>query len=168
MTNSLKHLLSVSILLLFCIGCSSTTLPKKENTKTITSKQISLSSDLRDEIILYSLGLLNIQYQWGGKKPDFGLDCSGLVSYVYANAVNIKLPGKASLQAEYGREVDLATIKPGDLLFFNTTGKSYSHVGIYIGENKFIHAPKTGDVVKVSKLEKYYKQKFQKAVTFFS
>ncbi len=163
------------ILLIGTFTACSTTV---KNNKSISTKRfnppieqkivLDSHSSAREEITLFSLGLLNIQYQWGSQKPDFGLDCSGLVAYVYQNAVNIKLPHKASIQAMYGREISIDELKAGDLLFFNTTGKDYSHVGIYIGENKFIHAPKKGDSVKVSLFQNYYKKKFQKAITFFS
>lgn len=157
---------SIFIFYILCIsGCATS---KYTTPSTVSSVNLIKKSELREEVILFSLGLLNIQYTWGSQKPDFGLDCSGLVSYVYKNVANISLPHKASLQVRYGREISISELKPGDLLFFNTTGKDFSHVGIYIGDNKFIHAPKTGDNVKISLFENYYKKKFQKAVTLFS
>lgn len=170
------NLIKLFILLLMSVLTACSSVPK--NNKSISTKPVNppteqkivldSHSSAREEITLFSLGLLNIQYQWGSQKPDFGLDCSGLVAYVYQNAVNIKLPHKASIQATYGKEIEIKDIQAGDLIFFNTTGKDYSHVGIYIGDNKFIHAPKKGDSVKVSLFQNYYRKKFQKAVTFFN
>jgi len=127
----------------------------------------TLTSEQKSEIVLFSMGLTDTKYNWGSKKPNFGLDCSGLVSYVFKSALNIKLSGAAKDIVKYGRSVPLSHIhnqklELGDLLFFNTTGKSYSHVGIYIGNNSFLHSSSGAGKVIISKLSnKYYISKLE-------
>ncbi len=107
-----------------------------------------------NEVVLFSLGLINIDYRFGGKNPEAGLDCSGMVSYVFDQSVNLKLKGSAADIARRGRVVDIAYIQPGDLVFFNTMNKPLSHVGIYIGEGRFIHAPSSKGKVRIDSLAK--------------
>lgn len=122
----------------------------------------TLTQEQKSELMMFSMGVTDTKYNWGSKKPDFGLDCSGLVSYVFKSALNIKLVGAAKDIVKYGRSVPLAQVHSnkleiGDLLFFNTTGKPYSHVGIYIGNNSFLHSSSGAGKVIVSKLnQKYY------------
>lgn len=98
---------------------------------------------------------LGVPYKFGGNSKD-GLDCSALVKIVYEKASGIVLPRVASQQANSTRKIAKSELKPGDLVFFNTRRKQYSHVGIYIGDNKFIHAPRTGAKVRVEDMDKYY------------
>lgn len=90
-------------------------------------------------------------YRWGATGPN-SFDCSGLTSYVYKNGAGITLPRVSRSQATVGTYVNRANLKPGDLVFFGS-GKSITHVGMYVGDQKFIHSPQTGDVVKVSKMD---------------
>ena len=93
---------------------------------------------------------LGVPYVWGGASPS-GFDCSGLTMYVYAQ-VGVSLPHNAAAQYGYGSPSRAAASQPGDLVFFDGLG----HVGLYIGGNEFIHAPHTGDVVKISSLTGWY------------
>lgn len=108
------------------------------------------------EVVLYALGLLNIDYRFGGANPESGLDCSGMVSYIYRQAAGISLPHNAAQIAQLGREVGRQQLEPGDLVFFNTRNKPFSHVGIYIGDERFVHAPATNGQIKVSSLRNSY------------
>ncbi|MFO1380030.1 MAG: C40 family peptidase [Chitinivorax sp.] len=108
------------------------------------------------EVVLYALGLLNIDYRFGGANPESGLDCSGMVSYIYRQAAGISLPHNAAQIAQLGREVERQQLEPGDLVFFNTRNKPFSHVGIYIGDERFVHAPATNGQIKVSSLRNSY------------
>lgn len=102
---------------------------------------------------------LGTKYVWGGEAPG-GFDCSGLMQYV-AKQLGITIPRTAADQAKAGKEVGKGELQPGDMVFFNTSGSRVSHVGMYIGDGKMIHAPKTGDVVKVSSIEdSYYASKY--------
>lgn len=120
------------------------------------------------EVVMYALGLMDIDYRFGGKNPEGGLDCSGMVSYIYRNALGIELPPNAARIAQIGREIETASLAPGDLVFFNTTGKRFSHVGIYLGEDRFIHAPSSNGKIKISNLKSgYYAKRLDAARTLF-
>lgn len=110
----------------------------------------------KSEGVLQALLALGIDYRSGGSSVATGFDCSGLVAHVYQSAFNVRLPRLTRAQAEQGVPVDLTEIESGDLLFYNTLGHPNSHVGIYIGDGRFIHAPKTGAKVRVEKLNSAY------------
>jgi cell wall-associated NlpC family hydrolase len=95
---------------------------------------------------------IGVPYRWGGVSPITGMDCSGLVQLVFRNAVGINLPRTAIEQATQGNRVSLRDLKPGDLVFFNTIGRNISHVGIYVGNGKFLNSPTTGKFVRIDKL----------------
>lgn len=119
----------------------------KGKTKTSISRgSITASSN---EIVEFALRFLGTPYVWGGNTPS-GFDCSGYVKYVYAH-FGINLPRRASEQATVGQTVSLDEAQPGDLVFFYSP---ISHVGIYLGDGMFVHAPRTGDVVKIAPLTK--------------
>jgi cell wall-associated NlpC family hydrolase len=99
------------------------------------------------QVVSIALQYLGIPYVWGGASPSTGFDCSGLIQYVYAQ-VGVSLPHHAASQFAYGTPVSREQLEPGDLVFFNGLG----HAGIYIGGGQFVHAPHTGDVVKISSL----------------
>jgi cell wall-associated NlpC family hydrolase len=107
----------------------------------------------------YALGLLGVRYKFGGSSPETGLDCSGLVQYVFQQVTGVTLPRTAREMSRMGDHVDVADLKPGDLVFFNTRRFAFSHVGIYLGENQFIHAPRRGRDVEVTTIDKRYWQK---------
>lgn len=141
--------------------------PYKNQNHTANSSG-TLTAQEQNEIVILSFSLLNTKYNWGGKKPDFGLDCSGLVSYVFKKSVDRNLNGAARHIVNQGQDVPLSHAKngklqAGDLIFFNTTGQSYSHVGIYIGESKFLHASSGKKQVIVSSLNNsYFKNRMER------
>jgi peptidoglycan DL-endopeptidase CwlO len=102
-------------------------------------------------VVGIAMQYLGVPYVWGGASPSGGFDCSGLVMFVYAQ-VGVSLPHNAAAQYGYGVPVDRSDLQPGDLVFFDGLG----HVGIYIGGGEFIHAPHTGDVVKISSISGWY------------
>lgn len=110
----------------------------------------------KSEGVLQALLALGIDYRLGGSSSATGFDCSGLVAHVYQSAFNVHLPRLAKAQAEQGTPVELARIESGDLLFYNTLGEPNSHVGIYIGDGRFVHAPKSGARVRVERLNSTY------------
>lgn len=108
------------------------------------------------DLVLKGLELVGINYRRGGTDPDNGLDCSGFVQVVFRDAVGLLLPRTAKEQSEVGNAVDKRELKPGDLVFFNTMRRAFSHVGIYLGDNRFMHAPRTGAEVRVEDMSQSY------------
>ncbi len=157
----MRNKLTITLLSLIITGCSSVPTSNIKYTQINNEKiQSTLSDSQKSELVLFSMNLLDTKYNWGGKRPDFGLDCSGLISYVFKNSVNIKLTGAARDIVKHGQSVPLShvnrNLEIGDLLFFNTTGKPYSHVGMYIGNNQFLHASSKRQKVIITPLNKYY------------
>lgn len=125
-------------------------------------------SEKGNEVAIYALGLIDTGYRFGGKNPEAGLDCSGMVSFIYGQAAGMKVRGSAADIARNGRAIERAALRPGDLVFFNTRNQPFSHVGIYLGEARFIHAPATNGRVRIDRLnDRYYAQRFEAARTFF-
>jgi cell wall-associated NlpC family hydrolase len=108
------------------------------------------------DLILKGLELVGINYRRGGTDPEKGLDCSGFVQVVFRDAVGKLLPRTAKEQSQVGDAVDKKELKPGDLVFFNTMRRAFSHVGIYLGDNRFMHAPRTGAEVRVEDMSQSY------------
>ncbi len=117
------------------------------------------AKDTASEITTYALSLIGVDYRFGGNTPDQGLDCSGLIRYVFQQATGLSLPRSAREQAHIGESVSKDKLQPGDLVFFNTRRFQFSHVGLYIGDNRFIHAPSSGGAVQVVSLDNIYWQK---------
>lgn len=116
------------------------------------------------EVALFALGLLDTGYRFGGKNPEAGVDCSGMVSYVYGQAAGLRLTGSAADMARRGAAVDLDDAAPGDLLFFNTLGRPRSHVAIYLGDRRFVHAPSSRGRVRIDSLDTaYFAERFEEA-----
>lgn len=106
-------------------------------------------SDRASLLVSSAMGLLGVPYHYGGNDADSGLDCSGLVRLVYEQSLGKVLPRRAADQAAATEAIDSSELKPGDLVFFNTMKRAFSHVGIYVGEGKFIHAPRSGAQVRI-------------------
>jgi cell wall-associated NlpC family hydrolase len=101
------------------------------------------------ELVVTAIGFLGVPYRRGGNTAESGFDCSGFVRAMYQQSVGMLLPRKAEQQAAATEKIDRADLQPGDLVFFNTMRRAFSHVGIYVGEGKFIHSPKPGSEVRV-------------------
>ncbi|ORC49294.1 hydrolase Nlp/P60 [Burkholderia sp. A27] len=110
----------------------------------------------REEISIQAMSLVGIPYRWGGNTPDSGFDCSGLVRYVVARAASVNLPRTTADMSGRGESIEPDGIAPGDLIFFNTTGRAHSHVGIYVGKLRFVNAPSTGGTVRLDYLTNPY------------
>jgi len=120
--------------------------------------------DQAGELVIHALSLIGVKYKWGGNDPEAGLDCSGLVSHVFNEVTGMVLPRDSRAMSKVGAAVDKNELKPGDLVFFNTLRRPFSHVGIYIGEDRFVHAPRRGREVEVSELrDGYWKKRFNGA-----
>ena len=116
---------------------------------------------------LKNMDLVGTPYRWGGS-TDTGFDCSGMIQYVYRNALGVNLPRSSRDMAAASRTISTRDLQTGDLVFFNTSGSGISHVGLYLGGGKFLHAPRSGSTVQTESLSKpYYAQRLVKAGTFF-
>ena len=158
-------LISVTLTVLLLAACGSPAPRPVASAGTIT---LLPASEKGNEVALYALGLIDTGYRFGGRNPEAGLDCSGMVSYIYGQATGLKVRGSAADIARYTRPIERDMLRPGDLVFFNTRNRSYSHVGIYIGDARFVHAPSTNGKVRIDHLnDRYYAQRFEAAGTFF-
>lgn len=111
-----------------------------------------------------ALDFLGIKYKLGGGTPYTGFDCSGLVIYAAEKSLGLKLPRRSAEIARQGTSIKQSELKKGDLVFFNTLGSRNSHVGIYLGNKKFVHAPRTGAVVRVENMDiSYWKKRYNGA-----
>jgi cell wall-associated NlpC family hydrolase len=116
------------------------------------------------ELVMQAMGLLGVPYKRGGTSEEKGFDCSGFVRHMYERSVGLVLPRRAEEQAKVTEEISRSELKPGDLVFFNTLKRTFSHVGIYVGDGKFIHAPRPGKAVRVDDMrEAYWQQRFNGA-----
>jgi len=139
------------------VGCS--TLPPE-----MPRAETAPVGERRAEALLQTLLLLGLDYRYGGTSPETGFDCSGLVAHVFREAYGIQLPRNARAQSEYGAKVSLAELRAGDLVFYNTLNQPFSHVGIYLGDGRFVHAPKTGAQVRVEPIKgSYWMKRFDGA-----
>lgn len=128
-----------------------------------TTKVNATSSDAIGNMLLQSVSLMGIAYKWGGNTPDTGMDCSGFVKYVFKKSLGINLPRTAAEMAKVGKKVSPDDLEPGDLMFFNTRRGSNTHIGIYLGNNKFIQSPRTGETIKITEFDGWWRQHFNGA-----
>ncbi|UEP33471.1 C40 family peptidase [Burkholderia ambifaria] len=110
----------------------------------------------QEEISIQAMSLVGVPYRWGGNTPTSGFDCSGLVRYVIGRAADVNLPRTTADMSSRGVSIDPEEVAPGDLIFFNTTGRPHSHVGIYVGKLRFVNAPSTGGTVRLDYLTNPY------------
>ena len=111
-----------------------------------------------------AMDLLGIRYRRGGSSPEAGFDCSGFVSHVFREGLGLMLPRSSKEMSKSGEAISRDELRPGDLVFFNTMRHAFSHVGIYLGDNQFVHAPRTGGRVRIEDLrENYWIKRFNGA-----
>ncbi len=116
------------------------------------------------DLILQAMSLMGVDYKWGGNTPEDGLDCSGFVRYVFQQSLSFTLPRTAFEMAQVGKPIEKEELKPGDLVFFNTLKRKFSHVGIYLGDDRFIHSPRKGRSVEIVNMnQKYWQSRFNGA-----
>ena len=121
-------------------------------------------ADRTSELVVTAMGFLGVPYRRGGNSVDTGFDCSGFVKAMYEQTLGLILPRRANEQAAATQKIDKLELQPGDLVFFNTMRHAFSHVGIYVGDGKFIHSPKPGAEVRVEDMGmRYWAQRFDGA-----
>ncbi len=121
-----------------------------------TLPEVAAPERISSELALLALGQLGVPYANGGGHPSEGFDCSGLVGYVYSEAAGLRLPRTTEGLAKIGASVGARELAPGDLVFYNTLGRVDSHVGIYLGDHRFVHAPSSGGVVRIDDMRQRY------------
>ena len=143
-------------------GCGSLLRPSTPTASPVAAAPQPLSQQNRQDVVLQAMAMLDRNYSYGGKKLHTGFDCSGFVSFVYKESARLRLSGSAADLAKQTRAIDKTQAQPGDLVFFNTLGSAFSHVGIYIGDDKFIHAENERTGVKTSNMSsRYWAQRFE-------
>lgn len=161
-----RDLLLISLIVLALAGCGSRPRVPSSASGPDAFQNEPMASVAGRDVAMYALMLLRTGYRFGGKNPDAGLDCSGMVSYVYREAAGVSLQGNAAKLAQEGRPIERNRLRAGDLVFFNTLGRPFSHVGIYLGRGQFIHAPNSRGHVRVDHLtNRYYAERFEMART---
>jgi cell wall-associated NlpC family hydrolase len=154
---SLWTLMSATLL----VGCA-TRQPDSAHTPTENHPSPSGHTATRNDVAMFAMSLLDTRYTWGGRGPAMGFDCSGLVSHVYQEAAGLKLRGSSADLGKLSRPVDTARLQPGDLVFFNTLGARHSHVGVYVGDGRFVHASNERTGVRIDHLSnRYYAKRFE-------
>lgn len=121
------------------------------------------------DLVVSAMGFLGVPYRRGGNSIDTGFDCSGFVKAIYEQTVGLVLPRRANEQAAATQKIDRRELQPGDLVFFNTMRRTFSHVGIYVGDNRFIHSPRPGAQVRVESMgTAYWDRRFDGARRVFT
>lgn len=165
-----KSVISIAVLIISTLLCQAKSVAAPGDDKRwqsaysysqedVLESQTGLSgswSEKVEEIMIRALSLTGVGYKYGGRSPETGFDCSGFVQYVFKHAAQISLPPSARTISELGDTVKREDLQPGDLVFFNTLKSAFSHVGIYVGNNQFIHAPRAGAKVRVESMEERY------------
>ncbi len=132
---------------------------------------VASAADTRDmnkeqvgDLIMNAMGLLGVAYKFGGSSPAQGLDCSGFIQYIFKQSFRINLPRTSAEMAKVGQAVSRSDLMPGDLVFFNTRGFANSHVGMYLGNDRFIQSPRTGKTVEITSMtNSYWSKRFNGA-----
>lgn len=155
-------------LMLLLTGCGSAPTQPPTHTSANTARVTApaVYNPVRNDLALVAMGLLDTRYASGGRGPATGFDCSGLVAHVYKEGAGIPVRGSAADLGRQSRPIERSQLQAGDLVFFNTLGSRHSHVGVYVGNDRFVHAsnPRTG--VRVDSLSnRYYAQRFEGAQT---
>lgn len=140
--------------------------PVASGAKDMARQMRDKASDMASDLVLSAMNFLGVPYRRGGQSAESGFDCSGFTRYIFENSVGLVLPRRAEEQARAPGLLNISRdeLKPGDLVFFNTLRHTFSHVGIYVGDNKFIHSPRAGGEVRIEDMRlAYWTQRFNGA-----
>jgi len=152
----------VSTILCGCAAVSQG--PDEIESSALPGSGAPISAELGREVVLQAISMLGVPYAPGGDSPASGFDCSGLVAYAYFRASQHALPRTTRYLSRVGIGIDSRELRPGDLVFFNTQGHRNSHVGIYLGDQRFIHAPSSGGTVRIDSMRgRYWLRRFDGA-----
>ncbi|MCT9810266.1 C40 family peptidase [Acidovorax sp. Be4] len=148
-------------------GCSSA--PARRSAGPCGTPSLAIDGGLRDALYARTMLVVNTPYTYGGNTPEGGFDCSGLVQYALQGITEQRLPRSTSQWATVSSTIDRGDLQRGDFVFFNTSGGRYSHMGIYVGGERFVHAPSSGGIVRVAAMDNpYFRKRFTEARTVFA
>lgn len=147
----MKLILPLSIILLLS-ACASVEKDVPPPVGTIAPE----SHTAPENLTAYARSLVGIPYKYGGNSPETGFDCSGFVGHVFSRSLGISLPRSTNEINHFGQTVETDELRPGDLVFYNTLQRAFSHVGIYLGEDRFVHAPSSGGSIRVDNMRELY------------
>jgi cell wall-associated NlpC family hydrolase len=169
LSSNIRRLLACFLCLVSCACVAVEPIATKSNSTTLQASQLQPGTHLSSiasteeswseraqEVLMNALSLTGIHYKYGGSSPETGFDCSGFVRYVFNQAASLSLPRSTLEISRLGVQVAKNELQPGDLVFFNTMRSAFSHVGIYVGNNRFIHAPSSGGGVRVESMQQDY------------
>lgn len=150
-------------LLAICLLAGTPAVYANETVETVKPAPAANYWTRASDLVMHALGFLGVHYRYGGRSPDTGFDCSGLVGYVF-NQLGMILPRDAREMSQVGERITPQELQPGDLVFFNTRRRPFSHVGIYVGDHRFIHAPGKGRGVEVVDMtDRYWQHRYNGA-----
>ena len=160
--------LSAAFTMCFLSACATTQAPRQSYESSQThrledadSTEVRDLSQVSNEVIIRAISLVGTPYRYGGTQPETGFDCSGLIGFVFNEAAGLRLPRTTRELIDIeAKAIDRDDLQAGDLIYFNSRGGRVSHIGIYVGENRFVHAPSSGGVVRIDQLNTPYWTKF--------
>ena len=173
-TLELRYMFRLILILCFSIGFAraAPVVPEEDDLENFINQSLVLSQinhisktvgSQASDLVVNAMGFLGVPYKRGGSTTN-GFDCSGFVRAMYENTLGLVLPHNAKAQAAATETIDKAELQPGDLVFFNTLRKTFSHVGIYVGEGRFIHSPRAGGEVRIENMsDSYWRNRFNGA-----
>lgn len=151
------------------------TAPSFANPAWAESDDTSAAADVRaalivpqqaamQDLLIHAISMVGVKYKYGGNSAESGFDCSGFVRHVFAESIAMELPRSAYAMGKLGATVQRDNLQPGDLVFHNTLHRAFSHVGIYLGEGRFVHAPSRGKSVEIVDMsDSYWKKHYSGA-----
>ena len=149
---------------LLCVSNTAWAAEDTDKTPSTPLERLQNFTDRASDLAMQAMTLIGINYKRGGNTPETGLDCSGFVRYVFKEAWGANLPRTSAEISKMGKPIDAKDLQPGDLVFYNTLRRGFSHVGIYLGDNKFIHSPSAGGQVRVESMKlDYWRKRFNGA-----
>ena len=170
----IKAVLAVGIIVAAGAGIADTAWPMSAWPAGEPSPQIEPATEVESahlsrvpDLLIQAISLIGVQYKFGGDSAQSGFDCSGFVRHVFAQSLALQLPRSSYLIAKQGVKVAKDELQPGDLVFYNTLRRNFSHVGIYLGEDRFVHSPSRGKRVEIVDMnDSYWKKRFNGARRF--
>ena len=149
-----------------CLNGVATAGPPATAENIVAEKQPStlIESGPTEEALIYALSLIGVKYRYGGNTAETGFDCSGFIRHVFAETLALSLPRSSYAMSKLGERIEQDNLQPGDLVFYNTLKRSFSHVGLYLGDGRFVHAPSRGKTVEIVDMDDtYWRRRFNGA-----